>query len=48
VYSELRLVAESEGYSMVLNLRDNKGILWYSQAIDITAKVIANLKAKGI
>jgi outer membrane protein len=46
VYNELRVVAESEGYSMVLNLRDNKGILWYSQAIDITAKVIANLKAR--
>jgi outer membrane protein len=46
VYNELRIVAESEGYSMVLNIRDNKDILWYSQAIDITAKVIANLKAR--
>jgi outer membrane protein len=47
VYQELRIVAESEGYSMVLNLRDNRGILWYSQAIDITDKVIANLKARS-
>jgi outer membrane protein len=47
VYQELRIVAESEGYSMVLNLRENRGILWYSQAIDITDKVIANLKARA-
>ncbi|MDR2865391.1 MAG: OmpH family outer membrane protein [Spirochaetaceae bacterium] len=47
VYNELRIVAESEGYSMVLNLRENRSILWYSQAIDITDKVIANLKAKA-
>ncbi|MDR1363224.1 MAG: OmpH family outer membrane protein [Spirochaetaceae bacterium] len=47
VYNELRLVAESEGYSMVLNLKDVKGILWYSPAIDITDKVIQNLQSKG-
>jgi outer membrane protein len=46
VNNEVRIVAESEGYSMVLSLRDNKSIVWYSQAIDITSKVIANLKAK--
>ncbi|MDR2659159.1 MAG: OmpH family outer membrane protein [Spirochaetaceae bacterium] len=44
VYNELRLVAESEGYSMVLNLKDVKGILWYSPAIDITDRVIQNLQ----
>ncbi|MDR3301793.1 MAG: OmpH family outer membrane protein [Spirochaetaceae bacterium] len=48
VQNEVRIVAESEGYSMVLNLRDNKSILWYSQAIDITDKVIANLKGKRL
>ncbi|MDR2445559.1 MAG: OmpH family outer membrane protein [Spirochaetaceae bacterium] len=47
VYSELRIVAESEGYSMVLNLRDAKGILWYSPAIDITDKVIQNLQSRS-
>jgi outer membrane protein len=46
VYNELRFVAESEGYSMVLNLKDAKGILWYSPAIDITDKVIQNLQSK--
>jgi outer membrane protein len=48
VYNELRIVAESEGYSMVLNIRENRSILWYSQAIDITDKVIANLKTKRL
>ena len=47
VYNSLRVVAESEGYSMVLNLRENKGIAWYSQAIDITDKVIANLRSRS-
>ncbi|MDR2803124.1 MAG: OmpH family outer membrane protein [Treponema sp.] len=47
VYNELRVVAESEGYSMVLNLKEAKGILWYSPAIDITDKVIQNLQSKG-
>jgi outer membrane protein len=47
VYNELRFVAESEGYSMVLNLKDAKGILWYSPAIDITDKVIQNLQNKS-
>lgn len=47
VYNAMRVVAESEGYSMVLNLRENKGIAWYSQAIDITDKVIAYLKSSS-
>jgi outer membrane protein len=47
VYNELRIVAESEGYSMVLNLKDAKGILWYSPAIDITDKLIQNLQARA-
>ncbi|MDR0662858.1 MAG: OmpH family outer membrane protein [Spirochaetaceae bacterium] len=47
VYNELRIVAESEGYSMVLNLKEAKGILWYSTAIDITEKVIQNLQSKN-
>jgi outer membrane protein len=47
VYNELRIVAESEGYSMVLNLKDAKGILWYSPAIDITDKVIQNLQSRA-
>ena len=43
VYSEIRRIAQSEGYSMVLNLKENTGIIWYSPTVDITDKVIQNL-----
>jgi len=47
VYDEIKLVAESEGYSMVLNLKENAGILWHSPTVDITDKVIQNLMTKA-
>jgi outer membrane protein len=43
VYSEIRSIAESEGYSMVMNLKD---AIWYSPTVDITDKVIQNLVSK--
>ena len=43
IYDEIRFIAESEGFSMVLNLTDNKGILWFSPTVDITDKLINNL-----
>ena len=47
VYGEIRFIAESEGYSMVLNLKENKDILWYSPTVDITDKLIQNLLEKA-
>jgi outer membrane protein len=47
VYGEIRFIAESEGYSMVLNLKENTGILWYSPTVDITDKLIQNLLEKA-
>jgi outer membrane protein len=47
VYDEIRFIAESEGYSMVLNLKENTGILWYSPTVDITDKLIQNLLEKA-
>jgi outer membrane protein len=47
VNDEIRYIAESEGYSMVINLKENRGILWYSPTVDITDKLIQNLLAKG-
>ena len=47
VYSEIRFIAESEGYSMVLNLKENAGILWHSPAVDITDRVIKSLIDKS-
>jgi outer membrane protein len=47
VYDEIRYIAESEGYSMVINLKENNGILWYSSTVDITDKLIQNLLNKA-
>ncbi|GHV79965.1 outer membrane protein [Spirochaetia bacterium] len=46
VQTEIRFIAESEGYSMVLNQRANTGILWFSPTVDITEKLITNLRTK--
>jgi outer membrane protein len=47
VRDEIRFIAESEGYSMVLNQKENAGILWYSPSVDITEKLITNLRNKA-
>ena len=47
VYSEIRYIAESEGYSMVLNLKGNSEIIWYSPTVDITERLIQNLLTKA-
>ena len=47
VYDEIRYIAESEGYSIVINLKENNSILWYSPTVDITDKLIQNLLAKS-
>ena len=43
LYSTLGHVAESEGLSMILSLQQANAILWYSQSVDITDKVISEL-----
>jgi outer membrane protein len=47
VYDEIRYIAESEGYSMVINMKENNSILWYSPTVDITDKLIQNLLDKS-
>ena len=47
VLSEIRFIAESEGYTMVLSLKENTGIVWYSPTVDITDKLIQNLSARS-
>ena len=44
--SVLNTVAEAEGYSMVLSLTNDQSILWYSNSVDITDKVIKELGLK--
>ena len=47
VFDEIRFIAESEGFSMVLNLHENNGIVWFSPTVDITDRLIRNLLASA-
>lgn len=40
----IKRVAENEGLSMVLSLQGENAILWYSQTVDITDKVIKEME----
>ncbi|MDR0910731.1 MAG: OmpH family outer membrane protein [Spirochaetaceae bacterium] len=46
VNTEIQYIAESEGYTMVLDKNETKGIVWSSASIDITDKVLASLLSK--
>jgi len=46
IYDEIRYIAESEGYTMVLNMKNNPSIVWYSPSVDITEKLIKNLQTR--
>jgi outer membrane protein len=47
VYDEIRYIAESEGYTMVLNLNDNPSIIWFSPSVNITDRLIQNLLSRS-
>ena len=50
LYKQIQNVAETEGYSLVINLKSNdtvmNAVLWYSPMIDITSDVIQALTGK--
>jgi outer membrane protein len=46
VYDEIRYIAESEGYTVVLNKND-PNIVWFSPSVDITEKLIQNLQTRN-
>jgi len=46
VHNEIRFVAESEGYTMVMDSK-NTDILWFSPSVDITDKLIQNLLTRS-
>ncbi|MDR2631312.1 MAG: OmpH family outer membrane protein [Spirochaetaceae bacterium] len=46
ILTEIRYIAESEGYTMVLR-KDDTGIIWYSPTVDITDKLIQSLSARA-
>jgi outer membrane protein len=45
VQGELRKLAEAEGFSIVFDIKDMPGLLWYSQTVDITDSLIQKLRA---
>jgi outer membrane protein len=47
IYDEIRYIAESEGYTMVLNMKNNPSIIWFSPTVDITDKLIQNLQTRA-
>ncbi|MCL2705049.1 MAG: OmpH family outer membrane protein [Spirochaetaceae bacterium] len=46
ILREIEYIAESEGFSMVLNSRD-PNLIWWSQSVDITDLVIKRLAPKN-
>ncbi|MDR2965434.1 MAG: OmpH family outer membrane protein [Treponema sp.] len=47
VNDEIRFIAESEGFSIVMDIKANNSIVWYNPTIDITDKLIQSLRAKS-
>ncbi|MDR1930349.1 MAG: OmpH family outer membrane protein [Treponema sp.] len=47
INDQIRIVAESNGYSLVFNKQENSAILWYSPSVDITNQVIESLRGKA-
>jgi Skp family chaperone for outer membrane proteins len=51
LYKQIQNIAETEGYSLVLNLKSSdsvmNAVLWYSPMIDITSSVIQALGGGG-
>jgi Skp family chaperone for outer membrane proteins len=49
LYKQIQNIAETEGYSLVLNLKASdsvmSAVLWYSPMIDITSSIIQALGA---
>lgn len=43
LYDTLEDIAESGGYSLILDLQSSDAVLWYSTSIDITNQVISRL-----
>jgi len=46
VQNEIRFIAESGGYSMVIDIKNATGIVWYSPSIDITDSLIQRLQSR--
>ncbi|MCL2442018.1 MAG: OmpH family outer membrane protein [Treponema sp.] len=47
VQNEIRFIGESEGYSMVIDIKNTAGIIWYSPSVDITDILIRRLQSRA-
>lgn len=47
VQDEIRIVAESEGYTHVFDIKNTPGMVWFSASVDVTDKLIASLRSKS-
>ena len=47
VHDEIRFIAESEGYSVVFDLKNTPGIVWHSPTVDITDRLIQSLQTRA-
>ncbi|MEL3905848.1 MAG: OmpH family outer membrane protein [Treponema sp.] len=43
LYAAIKKIAESQGYTMVLNLQEGEAIIWYSPTVDITDDIMREL-----
>ena len=43
LYTAIKKIAESQGYTMVLNLQQGDSIIWYSPTVDITEDIMREL-----
>ena len=46
VHDEVRLLCEREGFTLVVNINNNPGIVYYNPSFDITNRLIASLRAR--
>ncbi|MGP1593884.1 MAG: OmpH family outer membrane protein [Treponema sp.] len=45
LYAAIKKIAESQGYTMVLNLQQGDSIIWYSPTVDITEDLIREMSS---
>jgi len=46
IYDEIRYIAESEGYTHVIDINQTPGLLWFSPGFDITDKLLQSLRSR--
>ena len=46
IYDEIRYIAESEGFTHVIDIKQTPGLLWFSPVFEITDKLITSLRSR--